>query len=194
MTAKRQYLATLVTLAAGGILGVVAASRTWGTVRFPSSLPDATETTVSGGDLLPLAPAVSLVAMAAVVVVPAVRRIGRRVVGVVLFVLGAVLAVVATMTAADLTGRLESWAVASPGLPNSANDVSAAPLWAFLLIAAGVLVASAGIVIAVRGPAWPSMGARYERPDSRDRPSSDEHGPTDSRQAWDALDRGDDPT
>lgn len=47
----------------------------------------------------------------------------------------------------------------------------------------GALLAAAGVLVAVRGPRWPALGAKYEAPAA----------PTD-RDAWDALDRGEDPT
>jgi hypothetical protein len=47
----------------------------------------------------------------------------------------------------------------------------------------GALLAATGVLVAVRGPRWPALGARYEAP-----------GPMSERDAWDALDRGEDPT
>lgn len=196
MTPRRQYLATLVLLAAGGVLGFAAASRPWGSARTPSTLSGATEVSVSGSDLSPVAPALCLVALAAVVAVPAVRRAGRRVVGVVLAVLGGGLAVVAVQALIDLEGRIRAWVADGPGLAGSVDEVSASPWWPVALAVAGAMILAAGVLTLVRGPRWPSMGARYERPQSKrgeSTPGSDDE-PTDPRQAWDALDRGDDPT
>lgn len=54
-------------------------------------------------------------------------------------------------------------------------------------LAGGVLVAAGSIWAVLRGRAWPAMGGRYERTDSA--------GAVPSRlSAWDALDRGQDPT
>lgn len=189
MTSRRAYLGTLALLAAGGGLALFASSRPWGTATLPSAL-SVTETTVSGGDLLPFAPAVSLVALAAVVAVPAVRRLGRRVVGGVLALAGAALAVVAELTVLDLEDRVAEWVASSPGAAGSAESVSTAPGWGLATAAGGVLVLLAGLVIAVRGPSWPAMGAKYDRPERR-RPAPREAG---ARETWDALSRGDDPT
>lgn len=219
-TPRREYLATLVLLAAGGVLGLVAASRPWGAAHLPSSL-SVTSTTVSGNDLMPFAPAVSLVAIAAVVAVPAVRRIGRRVIGGVLALLGATLSVTAVMTVLDLASRIESWVTTSPatsaGSPAQegaqlADEVSTSVAWGLAVAVAGAMVLVAGLLIAVRGPAWPAMGARYERVprdagqedaqgdgqgDGRAALGPDGHDDGDvagARETWDALDRGDDPT
>jgi protein-S-isoprenylcysteine O-methyltransferase Ste14 len=96
-----------------------------------------------------------VVALAGAVATLATRRWGRVVVGVAL--VGAGIAAVA--------GAL-SWD-SSP--------------WRWLAAAAGVLLAATGAFVAVRGPSWTSMAARYDAPQRRDDP-------------WAALDRGEDPT
>ncbi|WP_035812404.1 Trp biosynthesis-associated membrane protein [Jiangella gansuensis] len=188
---RREYLLTLALLAAGGLLGLAASSRPWGSARQPSSL-STTVTTVSGSDLLPYAPAVSLVAVAAVVAVPAVRRIGRQIVGAVLAVLGVTLVVSALLAVLDLADRIETWMGDSPGTAGPVTDVTTSPAWGIAVLVAGVMVLTAGVLTAVRGPGWPGMGAKYERPARRD--TADGEGGASSRDTWDALDRGDDPT
>lgn len=192
--ARREYTGALLLLAAGGVLGLVAASRPWGTARLSSSL-SVTSTTVSGSDLLPLVPAAALVALAAVVAVPAVRRVGRRIVGGVLAVLGVLQAVLAAVVLPDLGGRVRDWLAASPDDLGSAADVTTSPGWAVAVAVAGLLVAAAGALVTVHGPGWPSMGARYERTGSRPRREPAARKPAEGNRAtWDALDRGDDPT
>ncbi|MFC0528883.1 Trp biosynthesis-associated membrane protein [Phytohabitans kaempferiae] len=58
--------------------------------------------------------------------------------------------------------------------------------WALACLAGGLSLAAGGALTAVRGALWPGLGARYERAGRR--PAE---GPT---AAWDALDRGEDPT
>ncbi|MFI7214464.1 Trp biosynthesis-associated membrane protein [Micromonospora maritima] len=70
--------------------------------------------------------------------------------------------------------------------------------WPALVLAGGLALAAGGAFAALRGAGWPAMGARYERraatssvvPGGTDRPAV-ERG---TRDAWDALDRGEDPT
>lgn len=191
---RREYLGSLVLLAAGGVLGLVAASRPWGSAEVSSSL-SVTSTTVSGSDLVPLAPAVALVALAAVVAVPAVRRLGRRVVGAVLAVLGLVQAVLAALALTDLAGRVRDWFESSPDGPAPAGEITTSPAWAVAVVVAGLLVTAAGALVAVHGPGWPAMGARYERPAGGERAEKAAGRPAEGNRAtWDALDRGDDPT
>ncbi|MDQ7904574.1 Trp biosynthesis-associated membrane protein [Phytohabitans sp. ZYX-F-186] len=58
--------------------------------------------------------------------------------------------------------------------------------WALACVAGGLALAAGGALTALRGPSWPGLGTRYERAARRrgDRPTD----------AWDALDRGEDPT
>lgn len=191
--ARREYAVALLLLAAGGVLGLVAASRPWGTGEQSSSL-SVTSTPVSGSDLLPLAPAVALVALAAVVAVPAVRRAGRRIVGAVLALLGAVQAVMAVVVLPDLAGRVSDWLTTGPEAAGPVDSVSTTPAWPVAVVVAGLLVAVAGLLVAVRGPSWPAMGARYERPGGGGRRERAARPAEGNRAAWDALDRGDDPT
>jgi hypothetical protein len=58
--------------------------------------------------------------------------------------------------------------------------------WAVACVAGGLSLAAGGAFAAVRGASWPGLGTRYER--AARRPAD---GPT---AAWDALDRGEDPT
>lgn len=189
--ARREYLATLAVLAAGGALGVVAAGQEWGSATVSSALADTT-VSASGRDLVPLASAVSLIALAAVVAVPAVRRLGRRIVGVVLAALGAGATAVTGVVAADLAGHVREWTTTSAGGAGASGPVDAvttSPGWAWVQVLAAILVLVAGLMVAVRGPVWPGMGAKYERS------TPGESGAADTpRDAWDALDRGDDPT
>jgi uncharacterized membrane protein (TIGR02234 family) len=213
--ARRQYWLALALLTAGGVLGFVAASRSWGSGR-PSSLV-AGRVTISGNDLLPLTPVFSLAAIAAVVAVLSARRVGRRVVGVLLAGVGASQVGLAGFALIDLTDRVRSWIRATPGTASTVGDVASTPGWGAVLIAAGIMILAAGLLITVRGPSWPTMSAAYERPravstthrQSAGHPhhratgttSAGDHSPhvvsqegVSARQTWDALDRGDDPT
>ncbi|WP_435871996.1 Trp biosynthesis-associated membrane protein [Micromonospora echinospora] len=66
--------------------------------------------------------------------------------------------------------------------------------WPALVLAGGLALAAGGAFTALRGDDWPAMGARYER---RAAPAAEPGRPAverGTRDAWDALDRGEDPT
>lgn len=202
-TSRAELLAALALLVVGGALGLLAGGRTWASAHTASALTS-TEVAITGHDLAPLVSAVSLVSLAAVVLVPAVRRWGRRLAGVVVAVLGAVLTVQVLTVAVELDSRARAWVTASPEF-GAVDGLATSPFWAVLTALGGVAIAVAGVAVTVRGPGWPGMGARYERPrrraDGNERgagPRSDtstqDSGTVDGAHAWDALDRGDDPT
>ena len=60
------------------------------------------------------------------------------------------------------------------------------PAWPVTALLGGLAVVVGGLWVGASGHRWPHMGARYDRTESR--------GRTGSNDAWDALDRGEDPT
>ena len=60
--------------------------------------------------------------------------------------------------------------------------------WPILVMAGGAAVAWSGLQAMRHGPAWPAMGAKY------DKPSADVNRPRTEASMWDDLDRGIDPT
>ncbi|HET6729533.1 MAG TPA: Trp biosynthesis-associated membrane protein [Jiangellaceae bacterium] len=189
---RRGYPAALLCLAAGGALGLVAFTRTWGEAAVDDGLVTTT-VQISGRDLVSLGPAVALLALAAVVAVPATRRTGRRLVGAVLATAGLVTAAWAAVVTIDLTARTAQW-VGSRG--GDVTGVQTAPGWAVLGAAASVLIAGTGLAVLVRGAGWPALGRRYERRAARSDPPA-AGDPSDlraGRETWDAMDRGEDPT
>lgn len=179
---RREYLLTLGLLAVGGVLGLVARSQTWGSAEVASSF-NATSITVTGGDLAPLVSGAPLVALAAIVLVPAVRTVGRRIAGCVLAALGAAMMLNVLVVSTDLTDQVYRWIIRTPEIGEQVGPVTTAPSWPVLAVAGALCMVAAGVLVLLHGPRWPSMGRRYERPASNQ-----------PVQAWDALDRGDDPT
>jgi Tryptophan-associated transmembrane protein (Trp_oprn_chp) len=164
-------------VAAAAGVALFAASRTWlvETVVRAAPLPPVI-TSRSGGALSPALPALALVALAGAGGLLAARGRGRTVVAGLVLVAGLGLA----------------------GL--AATKLGVAFGWAVLTVAAGVGVAAAGLVALLRGSAWPSLGARYERADERtdrsgqvDTPA-EPNGEIASQTLWDAIERGEDPT
>lgn len=182
----RGYAAALGALAAGGLLCLAASAVSWGEARTAG--PAGTSVSVTGSELLPAIQGVGLLALAAVLAVHATRRWGRRVVAGLLVAAGLATAALASRIALELSSRVLQHATA----PSGAAELSGAssnPAGVLLAVAGGLLVAAAGLAVLVRGSRWPSMGGRYVRA----APGRDS-GTSGGRSAWEALDRGEDPT
>ncbi|MGH8870270.1 MAG: Trp biosynthesis-associated membrane protein, partial [Actinomycetes bacterium] len=138
------------------------------------------------------------------------RGTARRVVGVLLLGLG-VAVVAAGVSASGDPAHVREVASAAGGATVAGTG------WPWLSHVGGVLLAASGLLVVLRGGAWPGLSIRYEVPAARSRdgrsPSRQEPGgpaprtPEEPRAAapgmpgesrpedlWAALDRGEDPT
>jgi uncharacterized membrane protein (TIGR02234 family) len=197
--------------AAGAGLVVLAARQVWAHAIFtpPRPLPEQ-DIAVTGQQLVPLASALALAALACLAAVIVTRSVARRVAGALLALLGAGTAAAAaagvSASAVLATARTQgaqgagaaggafggSTTSGAPGgaghaivIAGSAGHVvaSGAP-WPELAVAAAVAIVLAGLVTAWRGPRWPVMSARYER----DAPVASQAG------MWESLSKDMDPT
>jgi uncharacterized membrane protein (TIGR02234 family) len=195
VTARRELTGAVLASAAAGGLALFAGGQTWATLSAvrPAPLPPVTGV-LAGSTHAPLVPAAGLVLLAAAVALLAVRAVGRTAVGVLMAVSGVALVWTA---ARALAGGLRDAAAEVPvvvGTPVA--EVS--PVWPAATVVAGVLGAVAGILVVLRGRRWPGMGSRYERGTATGggapapaRPRTEEDR---AQLAWNALDRGEDPT
>ncbi|MEW9531456.1 Trp biosynthesis-associated membrane protein [Microbispora sp. NPDC049125] len=203
-TARRSLVAWLSACAAAAGVTLLAAGRTWATVRFPAHTGPIGAGTVplSGTDLVAsLTPAV-LAALAAAAAVLAASGAARRLIGVVISLCGAVaLAGAWNGTRPEaITGTAHehvTTAMISTGGAAAAQSVAWA--WPVAAMAGALVLVIAGVVAAVAGGRWPGMSSRYDRPARGSRtgmgPGRREGAPvTGERALWDALDEGDDPT
>jgi uncharacterized membrane protein (TIGR02234 family) len=205
----RQYSYALLAGAVGAVVVLSAVREQWAQAVFSQPKPMTAEVVnVSGTDLVPLAGALGLAALAALVGVIATRGWVRRGVGVLLalFGAGAGAAAVTTVTAqtvlsvaagkvaspelAALSGAAGSTTGGSSG--GSALVVSGAAghaimtgtPWQVAVIIGALLVFAAGVATALRGQDWPVMSARYAAPARR----------LDAATMWESLNGGVDPT
>ncbi|MFJ6196409.1 Trp biosynthesis-associated membrane protein [Micromonospora sp. NPDC092111] len=174
---RRELAYAVLLCLAGAGLACWAVTRTWSVeVTARGALPP-TRQDRSGADLLPWLSALALVALAGAGAVLATRGRVRRLLGGLLVGLGlAVAAGGGYGLAADLGGAVSRQ-------------------WPACCLIGGVLAAGGGLLTALRGAGWPAMGARYERPSRADAGTDRQPiGERGNREAWDALDRGEDPT
>jgi uncharacterized membrane protein (TIGR02234 family) len=212
---RREFGLVLLLGAAGAGLVVFALRQRWALAVFtpPRPLP-VQDITVTGQQLVPLASALALAGLACLAAVIATRSLARRVAGLVLAVLGAAAAVAAGagVQAAGVLTTAQADAAAgafggsttggtSPGGASHAiviagsagRAVMTGASWQAAAVCGATAIALAGLVTIGRGPRWPVMSARFERPGQRPgqrpRPRA-----ADSATMWESLSRDLDPT
>lgn len=181
---RRALAYTVVVCLAGAGLALYGVTRAWSVVVTERPGLSDLRAARTGADVLPWLPALALVGLAGAGALLATRGRMRRVVG------GLLAAVGLTTAVGAVIGRV--------GLDPGAAGARGVG-WPAACVLGGALIAAGGWQAVRRGHRWPAMGARYERRSSGPAGAppggqSRAAGPVDTRAAWDALDRGDDPT
>ena len=208
---RREFGLVLLLGAVGAGLVVFALRQTWAHAIFtpPRPLP-VQDIPVTGQQLVPLAGALALAGLACLAAVIATRSRVRRVAGAVLAALGAGAAVaagagvrassvLATARANAAAGALggSTTGGTSPGGASHAIVIAGSPgqavmtgaPWQAAAIGGAVAIVLAGLATVWRGPRWPVMSARFDRPGQR----PVRHA-TDPATIWESLSRDLDPT
>lgn len=184
MTTRRTYGLTLLACLAGAGLALYAVTRTWSIEVTPRTGMSPLRHIRTGADAEPWVIGLALVALAGTGALLATGGWSRRMLGGVLALAGA------GVTVGAVIGRL--------GL-NPGEAGPGATAWPAVCALGGAIITVGGLTAARHGHLWPTMSARYDRKPApagpeRPAPQPTPDGPIDSRTAWDALDRGDDPT
>jgi uncharacterized membrane protein (TIGR02234 family) len=186
MGARRGYAAALLAVAGGGALALVAAAPGW---VVATNREVGYDTTFGGSQVAPGLVACALVALAGAVAVIASRGWARRVVGMLLGVIGLVVAGLPLRVVLDPAGAVRSPLAAVTGGTGAAiRVVEVAWWWPGLAAVGGLLVLAGAAATVVRSDAWPVMAARYDAPAGSRRRGAAAADP------WALLDRGEDPT
>lgn len=180
-SATREYLIVLVVIAASSAIAWWATSATWA-IGEQAMLGDSsgqyaeavTQRSLGASALAPLAAAMPIVGFAGLAGVIGSRRLVRRIVGAIVVAAGVAL----VWTGIATTMRL----AVGDTIPSAGVIVSVSPIYPIITALAGLALAIAGLLVVLRGRAWPTLGSNYER--STDRPAD----------AWRAMDEGLDPT
>ncbi|GAB2674376.1 hypothetical protein GCM10027194_03010 [Thalassiella azotivora] len=194
---------------------VLAASRTWLVAQVSDPLTGVTVVDVTGGRAAPVVPALGLVALAAAGALTIARRVGSLVGTLVLAAagLGAVAAALRVVAVPGEAARSAAAEVA--GVTPASVDVAGVPVsvtawaWVAAVVAAALVLVSGHALVARRGWGGAGSGSRFER-GARSATTSAAPGSSGSAVggadgadgaateeptlAWDALDRGEDPT
>jgi uncharacterized membrane protein (TIGR02234 family) len=225
MSAKREYAFALLAGVVGAGLVLLVTREQWAQAVFtqPKPLP-AQVVDVSGNDLVPLAGALALAALAGLAAVIATRGRLRQVTGVLLALFGAgtgaavmtsvtaatVISVAASKVASPESAALSGTAAGSTTSGSTSGGgfvvsgatghaIMTGTPWHLAVLIGALLIFAAGLATALRGPDWPVMSARYDAPGARSAGGAEAAAPADARPAdaatmWESLNEGDDPT
>jgi uncharacterized membrane protein (TIGR02234 family) len=229
ISVRREYGLALLTGAVGAGLILLAVKQRWAEAVFTPPKPLTPQVVgVSGEDLVPLAGALAVAGLAGLAAVIATRGVLRRAAGVLLALFGAgagaaattavsaanVLSVAASHVAspesAAVTGAAGSTTSGSAGggavvVTGAGHAVLSGTPWRVALLAGALLLFLSGLATLLRGPDWPVMSARYDRP-ARRAGGTEPTGvagattaaprgrPADSASMWESLSGGEDPT
>lgn len=185
MSRRGSATAAVVSCAAGGLLVLLASGRQWahGTVRSISG-GAATPLSVTGHLVAPSLPALGVALLALAAAILASSRLVRRIVGVVIVFVAAAVIGVAVTARNDVSSALEHREVGVQGLAVRAS----ANGWWLVAAIGGVVALAAGVMTVLRAEQWSGLGSKYDAP-SAPAPAKDP-----AAVAWEALDRGEDPT
>jgi hypothetical protein len=181
---RRSYGLTLLACLAGAGLALYAVTRSWSIEVTPRVGMSDLRAVRTGADVAPWVIGLALVALAGTGALLATGGWVRRALGVLLALAGLGVA------AGAIAGRIGL----SPGAAGAGGTA-----WPIVCAAGGGVIAAGGLCAARLGHRWPRMSSRYERrqvppPRTAEAGPSRVGEPVDHRAAWDALDRGDDPT
>jgi len=189
---RREYGLALLAGAVGAGLILLAVRQRWAQAVFTPPKPLTPQVIdVSGADLVPLAGALAVAALAGLAAVIATRGVLRQAAGVLLalFGAGAGAAVTTTVTAASVVsvaashvGSPESAAVSGTAGSTTSGSSGGATIvvagaaghavmngtpWRVAVVAGALLIFGAGLATVLRGSRWPVMSARYDLPERR---------------------------
>jgi len=181
---RARLLVVAVIAVAGALVTIFAAGQEWASVTVTGQAHQ--HVTVTGRQVSPALPALAYALIALAVAAVAARGLLRRLVAVAGAATAVAEVVVAVLARHDVGSALAArvFGVSTHVL----NEVRPHPSAWFPTVLGGVVSAVAFGAIAVAGGKWPGMGARYDPPEA-----AGGQGDPDVA-AWEALDRGDDPT
>ena len=163
----RDYPIVWIVLAASGLGTLFASRATWITGKDSGGIA----VDYTGVDVSPASFACAIIVMAVAVIILISGRWVRLASGIIALIAGTVIAVFS----------VGNMIVGGFSTTTTIIDASATP-WGWIASLLGVLSAVAGLIVAIRSSSWPTFSTRYERGDRT------------PRDAWEALDRGVDPT
>lgn len=171
----RSYLITLVVIVGAAVVVLWSLGQPWVSGTFDAGFGEES-ISVIGNTLYPLSSTAAWIALAAVVAVVATSGVVRRSVGLIISVAG--VAVIVGPVSFLLASEVE---LATRSASVAAISASRTAYWALTLVG-GIVIFGAGLVVWARGASWRKL-------------AGNQAGSTPAEpSAWEALDRGEDPT
>jgi uncharacterized membrane protein (TIGR02234 family) len=219
MSGARGLVAALVGVAIGGTLILLASGRVWSTAAVHVPGASVADVSVTGHAVEPSLPALGVALLALAVAVIAASGAVRRLVGALVALVGGIAMGAAIAGRGAVSSALTDHEIGDAGIPvhGSANG------WWLVAMLGGLIAVLVGLAVALRSRQLAEMGPKYEAPqprsaqavaaepvdtaaspDAQSAASSDAQSAAspdarsaaspDAQSAWEALDRGEDPT
>ncbi|MGD7787880.1 Trp biosynthesis-associated membrane protein [Propionibacteriaceae bacterium Y1700] len=180
--ASRTRIYAFVAILAGALLGLIATAQPWWLVRHASGETPLSGTVTSGG----LSQALPAVLLAGWLLALTLGSKGRRVLGVLLALIGVGCAVTGVLGAPPAE-QLVTTTVQQASLGGEHTLTRGA--WGWVFAVAGALAAAGALLMVLRAASWPARTRRFDR--APDPEGLDDEDPA---AIWKTLDRGADPT
>jgi uncharacterized membrane protein (TIGR02234 family) len=161
---RRERTAAVLLALVAGLLGLLSASRTWAAADVTDVLAGQLRLRLSGRQVAPVVPAVSVVLLAAGAAVLLARRLGRGVAGLVLVLAGALCAAAAVSAARTPGAAVAAEVARATGRSAGPQVAVTTTAWPWLAVAAGVLAVVAGALVVVGARRWSAPSQRFEVP------------------------------
>lgn len=182
----RGVLGALAGLVVGGVLVLIASGRVWSTATVHVPGASTAPVSVTGHAVEPSLPALGIALLALGAAVIAARAWMRRAVGAVIVAVGAIALGVSIGGRSAVSSALTSHEVGGLGVPVHGT----ANAWWVVAALGGLVAVLVGLAVTIRSGRWAAMGRKYEAPQA----AAPVAASADPASAWDALDRGEDPT
>ena len=193
LTTKRMVL---VLVLASAVATLVSGSREWVSGSVDDAVLGAVALHGRGSDVAPGALAAALVCMAAAVAVATSGRVVRVIAAWAALLAAALGAVVVLGVVANPADALATLAAVSTGRTGTVAAHGRVGSWAWVALAATILMGVGGLGALIGGPRWHGLSPSYDAPvaDEASQPDSSRRPASGHDSAWDQLSRGEDPT
>lgn len=183
-----------------GALGLISSVQLWLHVEFVVGAAAVEALNVSGQKLNPALTLIALASLAAALVLMIAGKAFRRVIGMLVVLLGAGLAGLAFATISTPLGGASRLIGDATGISGDAQAALISEieltLWPTVTLVVGLLLAVTGIFVTVLSGRWKTAGRKYDTGGVGDSPKSKRKTEPEGDRIsdWDALSDGDDPT